>query len=146
MVLFQFKIEENWFTSGVTLVSIMGGISSIHVTKSSTNWAYRARPCVAIFPSLRVCLTSFQQKYCSCKRAMKLSTEGDTLLSYCRAQQIIMESFFTIRFWILMFEAKFTAISIAFATVSNVPKGTCKFLLMAATTLPWSSPNYHTNP
>ena len=32
----------------------MGGVSSIHVTKSSTNCAYLAKPCAALFPSLLV--------------------------------------------------------------------------------------------
>ena len=45
---------KSWFTSEEILELIMGGVSSIHVTKSSTNCAYLANPCAAMFPSLLV--------------------------------------------------------------------------------------------
>ena len=53
-----------WFTSEAVSEFIMGGISSIHVTKSSINWPYLANPCTALFPSLQVWRTSNWHNNC----------------------------------------------------------------------------------
>ena len=58
MILLRFNAEKNWNTSENTSELIMDGVSSIHVTKSSTNCACFASQCVALFPSLRMWQTS----------------------------------------------------------------------------------------
>lgn len=94
-----------------------------------------------MLPSLRVCWTS---TWCSwdiywlvpeIMLAMAISGSVTPWI----AEQTSKLSLSKTTFWIAMSQAKTATTSSALASTYNAPKGSIKFLLIAATTLPWSS-------
>ena len=119
----------------------MVGVFSIHVTKSLTAWACRARSWAALFPSLRVCWTS---TCCSCciiwmVLEMILAIVMGGSIAPCIAEHTTKLLLSKITFWTPISFAKPAATSSAFASTSRAPNGIYSRLLIAATTLPCSS-------
>ena len=119
----------------------MVGVFSIHVTKSLTAWACRARPWAALFPSLHVCWTF---TCCSCcifwmVLEMILAIVMGGSVGPCIAKHTTKLSLSKITFWTPISFTKPAAASSAFASTSKTPNRTYSRLLIAATTLPCSS-------
>ena len=112
---------KSWFTSEEISELIMGGVSSIHVTKSSTHCAYLASPCAAMFPSLLVWQVSNWLNICMwCMvSAIILGIAGEGSDSPRTSKQTNRLSLSKITFWRLISLAKMAACSSTFASISQ---------------------------